>query len=145
MVRLLTGQKLIFFFFKKLPDQLLRTPSLQFHVFKALFPQDQSGRVVNLTTHLYLSTRTLIMNTATNLLHHTLHGLDRDAFNFTILCSETKICPIVSFGLWHSNIYIQLTEQEPRMYVSVTEIKRMLNSMWLGHYSHTCCSSGRSN
>ena len=116
MFRFLTGQKLTCF--PKLPDQLWRKPSLTYHVSKCLFPQEQNGWSVNLTTHLYLSARTLIMSTATTSLLRMLHGLHGDTFTFTMLFSETKICPIAFLQLRHSNIYLQLTVQKHRMYVS---------------------------
>ena len=72
----------------------------------------------NLTNHLYLSARTPIMSTATTPLFHMLHGLHRETFTFTILFSETKICPIAFLQLRHSDIYLQLTVQKHRMCVS---------------------------
>ena len=116
--RFLTGQKLTSF--PKLPDQLWRTPRLIYDVSKCLFPQEQNGRGVNLTTHLYLSAWTPIMSIATTPLFHMLHGLHRETFTFTftILFSETKICPIAFLQLRHSDIYLQLTVQKHRMCVS---------------------------
>lgn len=118
MFRFLTGQKLTSL--PKLPDHLWRKPSLIYHVSKCLFPQEQNGRGVNLTTHLYLSARTLIMSTARTPLLRMIHGLHRDTFTFTftMLFSETKICPIVFLQFRHSNIYPQLTVQKHRMCVS---------------------------